>query len=55
MQSTDETGGFELGQHSIDCRQANILTAFQQGLIDILGTHMPLTGILEDLENAQSR
>lgn len=47
---------FKLRQHTIHRRQAEILTGFEQGLVDIFGTHMP-NGILfeqaEDLDTWQ--
>lgn len=51
-----QSGGLELGQHAIDGGQAHVFTRFQQGLVDILGTHVVLLGrTFENLQDLDTR
>ena len=51
----DQAGGLELGQHPVDRRQPHIVPAFQQGLIDILGAHVAMGILLQNLQYLQAR
>lgn len=50
-----QTGIFKLGEHSIDCRQPDILTRIEQGFVDILGAQMALVGIFQNLQDLNPR
>ena len=46
---------FELAEHAVDGRQADVLLFGKQLAIDVFGTHVPLFALLEDLEDLESR
>ena len=50
-----EARRFELGQHTIDGRKADILTGIEQFFVHILGTEVTMLRLLEDLENLEAR
>ena len=51
----NQAGGFELCQHTVDRRQADFLARIQKVLVNVLGTQVPVRGILEDLKDLQAR
>lgn len=51
----DQTGALELGQHAVDRRQPHFLADIDQRLVDILGAHMLLVGILKNLQDTYTR
>ena len=50
-----QAGGLELRQHTVDRGQTDFLTRIQQVLVNVLGTQVPIRGILEDLKDLQAR
>ncbi len=50
-----EPGRLELGQHTVNGRQADILPRIEQFLVHVLGAHVALFGVLENLEDFQTR
>ena len=55
MMAADETGPLELGQDTIDGGEANVLSALQQRLVDVLRAHVAAVAGLEDIENLHPR
>ena len=51
----EQTGLLELRQDAIDRCQPDILPFGQQLLVDVLGTHVPMRAVLEDVEDLQTR
>ena len=50
-----KTGLLELGEHAVDRGQTDILAFVGQQAIHLLGGHVPLVALLEQIENFQAR
>tara|TARA_B100000029_G_scaffold330448_1_gene322779 strand:+ start:1500 stop:1805 length:306 start_codon:yes stop_codon:yes gene_type:complete len=53
--SDNQTRRLELRKHAIDRSQPDVLSRFEQGLVDILGAHVANIGGLECLQDAYAR
>ena len=51
----NQTSNFELGQNTINRRQANVFVFAYQGLVDIFSTQVVNFGTFEDLQYFNSR
>lgn len=49
-----DTGGLELGQHPVDCGQADIFLVGKQFLVDVLGGEVMGILVFEDLQDAHT-
>ena len=48
-------GRLELGQHTIDSRQTDILARLHQRLVDVLGAHVSTVGRIQHLQDLDPR
>jgi len=51
----DETGMLKLGQDPVHGRQTHILAGLGQTLVHVLGRHVRILGMLQDLEDLKPR
>src|SRR5690606_17047211 len=51
----EQAGLLELGQHTVDGRQADLVVLREEFLEDILGAHVALAAGVEDVEGLQAR
>ena len=50
-----DLGVFELGQHPIDRGETYVLAGIEQGAVQLLGAHVSLGALFEDLQDLQTR